>query len=119
MHIAAGFEVCTTSYTGFRGYVYPVVFCGRIINQVLFPQVSAAVATVISAFHGAAAFVSNAKRRRSHIHPDSVTNEEKDLQISLETAELQLGFRFSTEEARFGDIVRVGDGLSRLVLRSP
>jgi hypothetical protein len=48
-----------------------------------------------------------------------MTSEEKNLRISLETAELQLGFRFSTEEARFGDIVRVGDGLSCLIFRSP
>ena len=85
----------------------------------LLPQVFAAVATVISAFHGAAALISNAKKRRSHNGPERMTSEEKDLRISLETAELQLGFRFSTEEARFGDIVRVGDGLSCLIFRSP
>ncbi|KAJ4305417.1 hypothetical protein N0V90_000948 [Kalmusia sp. IMI 367209] len=75
--------------------------------------VFAAVAAVISAFHGGVELVTHVKKKAASQSSDLGTEEDerRQLQVSLETAELQLGFRFSTEEARFGDIVRVGDGL--------
>lgn len=82
-------------------------------------QVLAAVAAVISAFHAAATLVANVEERKSFSNDEIVTNERTRLRISLQTAEAQLGLRFSTEEARFGEIVRVGDGAPWPILRSP
>lgn len=73
----------------------------------------AAVAAVVSAFHGGADLVANIKkknRRRSSNAENDDEAERKKLQVSLETGESQIGFRYAADMNRFGDLVRVGDG---------
>ena len=78
--------------------------------KLLLPQVLAAVAAVISALHGAAGLVAKVRKKQSRLRNEREHDEERQLQIYLETAERQLGFRFSADEAKFGHTVRVGDG---------
>lgn len=73
----------------------------------------AAVAAVVSAFHGGADLVANIKkknRRRSSNADNDDEAERKKLQVSLETGESQIGFRYAADMNKFGDLVRVGDG---------
>jgi hypothetical protein len=69
----------------------------------------------VSAFHGGADLVANIKsknRRRSSSPGNDDEAERKKLQVSLETGESQIGFRYAADMNKFGDIVRIGDGLS-------
>jgi hypothetical protein len=77
------------------------------------PQVFAAVAAVVSAFHGGADLVANIKKkshRRSSLTDDDDESERKKLRVSLETGESQVGFRYAADMNKFGDMVRIGDG---------
>jgi hypothetical protein len=76
-------------------------------------QVFAAVAAVVSAFHGGADLVASIKkknRRRSNDADSDDEAERQKLQVSLETGESQIGFRYAADMNKFGDLVRVGDG---------
>ncbi|KAF2687153.1 hypothetical protein K458DRAFT_415423 [Lentithecium fluviatile CBS 122367] len=79
-------------------------------------EVFAAVAAVVSAFHGGADLVANIKkqaRRRSSNSENEDEAERKKLQVSLETGESQIGFRYAADMNKFGDIIRVGDAIAR------
>jgi hypothetical protein len=77
-------------------------------------QVFAAVAAVVSAFHGGADLVASIKKKNRRRSNDADSGddgaERQKLQVSLETGESQIGFRYAADMNKFGDLVRVGDG---------
>ena len=78
-----------------------------------FVQVVAAVAAVISAFHGGSELLKVVKeKRRSRKARDLAQQqwEEEQLQTSLITGKQQIDLRYKQDQRELGDYVRVGDG---------
>jgi hypothetical protein len=74
-------------------------------------QVVAAVSAIISAFHGGSDLLKHIKQKRRKARAQAQQDfEEKQLQNSLDSGELQIGLRYTQDIRELGDYVRVGDG---------
>lgn len=79
-------------------------------------EVVAAVAAVVSAFHGGAELLSLVKKkRRARKIRDHVQQEfeENQLEFSLVTGEQQIGLRYAQDQRELGAYMRVGDVVAR------
>ncbi|KAH9877659.1 hypothetical protein IAQ61_003027 [Plenodomus lingam] len=79
-------------------------------------EVVAAVAAVISAFHGGAELLSLVKKkRRARKVRDQERQEfeESQLENSLVTAEQKIGLRYAQDQRELGDHMRIGDVVAR------
>jgi hypothetical protein len=81
-------------------------------------EIVAAVSAIISAFHGGSELLKHIKAKRRKSRQAQQELEEKQLEESLVSGEQQIGFRYAQDMREFGDLMRVGDGLSYIV-RSP
>jgi ribosomal protein L9 len=82
-------------------------------------EVIAAVAAIVSAFHGGSELLKHIKtRRRKSRQAQQQELEEKQLQESLVLGEQQIDARYAQDMRDFGDLMRVGDG-EFSVVRSP
>jgi hypothetical protein len=68
------------------------------------------VSAIISAFHGASDLLKHIKKRRKARAQAQQDFEEKQLQNSLDSGELQIGLRYTQDIRELGDYVRIGDG---------
>lgn len=76
-------------------------------------QVVAAVAAVVSAFHGGAELLKLVKKKRqARKGRDQAQQEfeEEQLQQSLVTGEQQINLRYAQDTRELGEFMRVGDG---------
>jgi hypothetical protein len=76
----------------------------------------AAVAAVISAFHGGNELLKVVKEKRRSRKARNLAQqqwEEEQLQTSLITGKQQIELRYKQDERELGDYVRVGDGMSQ------
>jgi hypothetical protein len=73
-------------------------------------EVVAAIAAIISAFHGGAELLKHVKGKRRKSRQAQQEFEEKQLQDSLLSGEQQIGFRYAQDMREFGDLIRIGDG---------
>jgi hypothetical protein len=73
-------------------------------------EVVAAVAAIVSAFHGGSELLKHikAKRRKSRLGQQEF--EERQLQDSFVSGEQQISLRYAQDRREFGDIMRIGDG---------
>lgn len=75
-------------------------------------EVVAAVSAIISAFHGGSELLKHIKAKRRKSRQAQQDFEEKQLQESLVSGEQQIGYRYAQDMREFGDLIRIGDGLS-------
>jgi hypothetical protein len=69
------------------------------------------VSAIISAFHGGSDLLKHIKQKRRKARAQAQQDfEEKQLQNSLDSGELQIGLRYTQDIRELGDYVRVGDG---------
>lgn len=81
-----------------------------------------AVSAIVAAFHDGADLVAQIQRRRkrqqqqkrrgSESQDEEREAEMRRLQVSLQTAETQVAYHYAAMN-KIGDIVRIGDGMSR------
>lgn len=78
----------------------------------------AAVAAVVSAFHGGAELLKLIKNRRARKVRDQGQQEveENKLENSLVTGEQQINLRYAQDRRELGEFMRVGDGMLQAVL---
>lgn len=128
----SGLEVCHAFFllpeSDGHGHGDPIDLCPRDnINQsivkttsltrLIDTQVVAAVAAVVSAFHGGAELLKIVKeKRRTRKARDQAQQEweEKLLQDSLVTGEQQISLRWAQDTRELGEYMRVGDGKSHI-----
>ncbi|KAJ4986072.1 SH3 domain-containing protein [Stagonosporopsis vannaccii] len=79
-------------------------------------EVVAAVAAVVSAFHGGSELVKIIKEKRRKARQSQQEFEEKQLQDSLVLGEQQIGSRYAQDIKELGDVMVVGDTLARDLL---
>lgn len=72
-------------------------------------EVVAAVAAVVSAFHGGAELLKHIKTKRRQARQARQEFEEDQLQSSLETGEKQITQHYDQDMRQYGDLMRVGD----------
>jgi hypothetical protein len=75
----------------------------------------AAVAAVVSAFHGGADLVKQI-RKRSKRRKGEQAVKEKLLQESLEAGEMQISQRYTTHYEKLGQRFKAGDGEAPLIV---
>jgi hypothetical protein len=69
------------------------------------------VSAIISAFHGGSDLLKHIKQKRRKARAQAQQDyEEKQLQNSLDSGELQIGLRYTQDIRELGDYVRIGDG---------
>jgi hypothetical protein len=81
-------------------------------------EVIAAVAAIVSAFHGGSELLKHIKARRRKSRQAQRQVLEEKLQESLVLGEQQIDSRYAQDMRDFGDLMRVGDG-EFSVVRSP
>lgn len=81
-------------------------------------EVIAAVAAIVSAFHGGSELLKHIKERRRKSRQAQRQELEEKLQESLVLGEQQIDARYAQDMRDFGDLMRVGDG-EFPVVRSP
>ncbi|KAF1953518.1 hypothetical protein CC80DRAFT_507031 [Byssothecium circinans] len=88
---------------------------GNLLTTESALKVFAAVAAVVSAFHQGAELISQIDRsrlRRDSNSEDDHEDERRRLQVSLETAESLIGYRYAADIDKVGDI-GLGDDIAR------
>ncbi|KAH8732150.1 hypothetical protein GQ44DRAFT_721456 [Phaeosphaeriaceae sp. PMI808] len=76
-------------------------------------EVVAAVAAIVSAFHGGSELLKHIKTKRRRSREAQQEFEEKKLQDSLVSGEQQISLRWAQDMKEFGDLIRVGDVVAR------
>ncbi|USP73652.1 hypothetical protein yc1106_00926 [Curvularia clavata] len=79
-------------------------------------EVVAAIAAVISAFHGGSELLKHVRKKRSARKTRSSAQqewEEAQLQASLVAGEQQIGQHYDRDQRELGDLVRIGDDIAR------
>jgi hypothetical protein len=74
-------------------------------------EVVAAVAAVISAFHGGSELLKAIKAKRRKSREGQQEFEVKQLQDSFVSGEQQISLRYEQDRREFGDLMRIGDGM--------
>jgi hypothetical protein len=87
-----------------------------IVLLTWFLQVVAAVAAVVSAFHGGSELLKVVKEKRRFRKARDLAQqqwEEEQLQTSLIAGKQQIELRYNQDQRELGDYVRIGDGMSQ------